>query len=132
MGALSAFKRVEVRGALRGPKRVLINEGCPQPPHRRPKYLTGAQKRSTKGRPTGAPQIEVMSALRAPPKCSAPPPPRGGGGGDRYATDCVMYDANHSDLFSFLISVYRAFIQTIVLFYIVDCDFLRCRLTILI
>jgi len=56
-GALSAFKRVEVR-AVRGALR-------------RPKYLTGAQKKSAEGRPTGdllSPlKIEVRSALRAPP-----------------------------------------------------------------
>ena len=60
--------------------------------------MTGAQKKSTEGRPTGdlrSPlKIEVRSALRAPPDerpAGAPqmlcaPPPRGGGGGDRYAT----------------------------------------------
>ena len=71
---------------------------APAAPRRRPKYLTGAQKKSTEGRPTGDLQsplkIEVRSALRAPPDerpAGAPqmlcaPPPRGGGGGDRYAT----------------------------------------------
>ena len=60
--------------------------------------MTGAQKKSTEGRPTGdlrSPlKIEVGSALRAPPderpagtpQMLCAPPPRGGGGGDRYAT----------------------------------------------
>ena len=56
-GDLSAFKRVDVRGALRGLKGVLINEGRLQRP-------AGGQKRRA-----------LRGALRAR-----------GGGGDCYAT----------------------------------------------
>ena len=53
------------------------------------KIFDGRPKEEHLGAPYGRPKIEEMSALRAPPKCSAPPP-RGGGGGDRYATACVL------------------------------------------